>query len=936
MNTGFEKHPSLVFFLILIVGITAVSCGSRMKNSLTNFSAYYNTFYNANQSFDTGLKKQQVQQRNYNPERPIRIHAEPVNAGNEDFQVAIDKSADVIRKFGESKWVDDAVELIGKSYYYRQEFFSADQKFQELYQATEDPTIKQRAVLWRGRTYLDMQLHEQAINFLNGQFSLFEGEWNRNILAETRAILAQHYVALENWARAEELLKTSIDDLPSDELKSRGYFLYGQILQKTGKPDEAEQAFDRVEDHFKNYELLYYANLKKAQVNRALGNENKAYKLLSDMIRDDKNVDQIVSLQYELGRTEQERGNIDQAKQLYTSILRNDRNRPDAVTLAKTYYGLGEINQKYYNDFKMAAAYYDSAASQRASSELLSDQFNASELARSYGEYSRLQTEITKKDSLLWLGSLTDTELDSVILEIKKQRKAELEKEMQQAESRRNTLVNVNTQTQQQNAQGNAQNGFLNYKNPVMLADARAQFQAVWGNRPLADNWRRISDIQSSVTPDSEIQDEGQNGVMLRNQNIQLNDIQVDLSEVPFTKQEKDSVKILLGELNFQLGNLFFLSLEMPDSAEYYYKEVLNRYPNSDAVPVALYSLAELKAGMGENNEARTYAGQLIQTFPNSVYAERLAEDFGLPLEQRRKVFDAADSLRILFNETLSNGAMPDIRKAQKLRLIAQENPEAPIAPEALFQSAMLYATLGRDSAYYSRFEIWDSAKTVYQENQKQLSMMKDSASVVLADTTLSESKRLYWQSIVDSTLDRTSYQQYFPYKTAYWDSTRTILGQFTSRYPTHQRMNEVDKLLAELTLSKGVETDSAQTGEKNSSSLKSLSPGIEADSYISCLELNKAPTIKGGKKQFTEQILYSENTFTTPVGGEVRYLFFINREGGIDSYQPLNRSMDNTLKNSIEKAIDNHLIFEPVLMQGEAVPVKCEVAIPLVLNREN
>jgi len=936
MYSGFEKHPSFVFLLLLIVGISAVSCGSRMKNSLTNFSAYYNTFYNANQSFDTGLRKQEVQQRNYNPERPIRIHPEPVNAGNEDFQVAIEKSADVIRKFGESKWVDDAVELIGKSYYYRKEFFSADQKFQELYQAAEDPEVKQRAVLWRGRTYLDMQLHEQAINFLNGQLSLFEGDWNPKLLAETQSILAQHYIALENWERGEEFLRTSLDDLPSDELKSRGYFLYGQILQKTGKLVEAEEAYNRVENYFKNYELLYYANLKKAQVNRSLGNNNKAYKLLSDMARDDKNVDQIVSLQYELGRTEQERGNIDRAEQLYTSILRNNRNRPDAVTLAKTYYALGEINQKHYNDFKMAAAYYDSAASQRASSELLSDEFNASELARSYGEYSRLRTEIAKKDSLLRLGSLSEAELDSVILEIKKQRKAELEQEMREAENRRNTLVTVNAQNQQNSSQNSSTDGFLNYKNPVMLADARAQFQAVWGNRPLADNWRRISDIQSSITSENEIQNEVQNGVFFRNQSIRLSDIQVDLSDIPFTAEAKDSVKKNLGELNFQLGNLFFLSLDMPDSAEHYYSNVLNGYPDSEAVPVALYSLAELKSSMAEMKAARNYAGQLIRKFPNSVYAERLADEFKMKLDLRRKTYDTTDSLRMVFNETLTDTKLPDSLKAIKLKLIADKNPEVSIAPEALFQSAILYASLAKDSAYYTRFQKWDSTKTVYQNKLNTISVLKDSAEVILADTSLDESRRMFWQSIADSTLEEPQADRFFPYKGVYWDSTRAALSEFDSRYKNHSRADEVKKLLEELSLPASTGTIFQNTEEKAELSSDNRSADTISESYIPCLELNKVPAVKGGKKAFLEDIFFTGNNVTGPVTGEARYLFFINTDGEIDSYQQLSRSLEPGITNALEKAIENSLSFEPIYLRGEAVSVQCEIVFPLSENPQN
>ncbi|MDZ7690719.1 MAG: hypothetical protein U5K69_06225 [Balneolaceae bacterium] len=40
---------------------------------------------------------------------------------------------------------------------------------------------------------------------------------------------------------------------------------------------------------------------------------------------------------------------------------------------------------------------------------------NTQTLAKAYGEYSKLQTNIARLDSLLWLGSLAQSEFDSVI-----------------------------------------------------------------------------------------------------------------------------------------------------------------------------------------------------------------------------------------------------------------------------------------------------------------------------------------------------------------------------------------------------------------------------------------------------------------------------------------------------------------------------------------
>jgi len=935
-----KDSKSSFISLFLLFGVTVVvtaGCGSAVKSSLNNFTAYYNTFYNAKKSFETGLEKQKVQQSAYNPVQPIRIHPEPVNAGMEDFATAIEKSADVIRKFNDSKWVDDAVELIGKSYYYRKEFFSADQKFQELYQAAESDEVKQRSVLWRGRTYLEMQLHQQAVDLLNEQLLVFEGNWISSIKAEIKALLAQHYIALGDWERAEEELVQALDELPADEFKSRGYFLYGQVLQKNGKQEEAEKAYERVSEYFKDYALLYQANLKKAQVKRDLGKNEDAVNLLYSMVRDDKNVDQTTALEYELGRTEQERGNYDVAEDIYESVLRNNRNRPDKITLAKTYYGLGQIYQQHYNDFRVAAAYFDSAASQRVSSELLSDDFNASELARSYGEYTRLRTEIVRNDSLLWLAGLSQAELDSVILEIKKQRKAELERQMRQAENRRNTLVTVGGNQQGNNTQQNsAENGFLNFKNPVLLADARTQFQAIWGNRPLVDNWRRISAIQSADFSSEEFQGGGeQGGVILRDRTVKLSDIQVDISDIPFTEQQQDSTKMLLAELNFQLGNLFFLSLNMPDSAEYYFNLVLDDYPNSSASPVALYSLSELKANTGDMETAKSFAVRLIRKFPSTVYARRAAENFNLQSEKAAGVYAQNDSLQTAFNQIVYNNS-PLTGKAQQLRELADANPESKIAPEALYQAALAYSTIAKDSMYHERINKWNVLRSEQVRQEMSLQKLKDSARVALQDTTLLETERSYWNAVKDSTIQEPDFASLFPYRGMYWDSTRSVLTEFKSRYNQHYRGEHVRRLLDEIELPAVLDT----LADVGTDTVKQTEVQAQSDSssteYLSCADLDKDPAIAGGKSEFLDKIVYPGWIQAMAVSKEVRYKFFISSEGNIDGFELLSQSLEEDLQLAMEEAIEQHLRFIPVEADGVPQPVECEVVFNIESRPEN
>lgn len=151
---------------VSIVIILIISgCGSSFKSNFRDFNAYYNTYYNAKQSYNRGLKKSLEQDRTYNTLLPIRIYETPKGAGAGDFENAIDKGASVLRNYDETKWVDNALEIIGKSYYFRNEYFNAIQKFDELYVNADDIELRQRSVYWKGRVLLELQAYNEAFNF---------------------------------------------------------------------------------------------------------------------------------------------------------------------------------------------------------------------------------------------------------------------------------------------------------------------------------------------------------------------------------------------------------------------------------------------------------------------------------------------------------------------------------------------------------------------------------------------------------------------------------------------------------------------------------------------------------------------------------------------------------------------------------------------------
>ncbi|MEX0723816.1 MAG: hypothetical protein WD053_08055 [Gracilimonas sp.] len=901
--------PKIILWISVLILMTG--CKTTLQSNWKNFNAYYNTFYNAEKSFEAGLEKNLGQNREYNPLQPIRVHQKPVNAGAQDFEKAIQKSADILRRHEDSKWVDDAIYIIGKSYYYRQDYFSADQKFRELYITTDEPEMQHLSILWQGRVLLELELYNEGVVFLNEQLSLNEESWDKKITAEAKILLAQHYVELGDWQPAATNLAEGLPDLPEKALRERGYFLLGQIYERVGDMEAAYQAYSSVEDHISEYRVQYLAQRKRAEVARNLGRNDLAFSIFDDMIRDDKNLEYRSELDFELAKTEHERENYQQAELLYNNVLHNRNSQPPAEIRAQAYYGLAEIQRFGYDDFTKAAAYYDSAAQVNVAAERLPEEFEAQELAESFGNYARIKSESAHQDSLLRLGQLSQAELDSVIAETRLKKIEELEALRDEQQQQRDQMTSVNQD--EAGTEQNTGNGFLNEKSVVQQQNSRQQFYATWGNRPLADNWRARSMIRASTFSNEIDEDE------IASEDSELLNIEIDLSDIPFTQEAQDSVRKNIAAYDYELGNLFFLSLNMPDSAIYYFERAVQRPSNDNINMVSLYSLSEIYASEGNEVKSREYALKLVDEYPSTLYAQRISEQYDLSMGTGQGSLSEVDPIQ-LYRVILEQDSLDETAKAERLLTFSRNFSTHEVADDAQFEAIQLYmSSAKKDSAFDNKMEIWIESKRERNENFNEFKATQDSASIMLQDTTITEEQRSAYQTMTDSTFEEPDLSEVFPYRGEYWDSTRAIIDTFLEMFPDSGLQPRVTRLNTEFQIpDETMQDQDPETDEEV--------PSMDGGDYLNCDEIGEQLAVRGGIAQFMGNINIREQQEIE----ELRYLFRVNQRGVPDEFTLLTENVGEDLKQEFDQQIQESLSFEPVLYEGQAVALECEITFPI------
>lgn len=907
---------------LVLVSLFLAGCGSSFKSNFKDFNAYYNTYYNAKKSFNRGLEKSLDQARTYNTLQPIRVYETPRGAGGPDFDNAIEKGASVLRKYEDTKWVDNALEIIGKSYYFKNEYFNAIQKFDELYVNADNVELQQRSIYWKGRVLLELQAYNEGIQYLNEQLSINEGEWNSKLEWQVKTVLAEHYIATENWVNALDLLNQSIGKIPGRANNERGYFLIGQLNEILSDPESAFNAYDRVGKYYSNYDLQFAAKKKKAEVARDLGDIDEAISVFKDMVRDDKNTEFVSELNYELGKSEQLKGDFEEANKIFISILRDQVNKPSNKVRALTYNGLAELNRYEFDNYTLAAAYYDSSARLNIPLEELPEEYDARNLANSFGSYADITYQIYEQDSLLWLGTLSDEAFDSVLKEIEAQKLAELERLREEQEERRNTMVNVGGNDNSQEQQTSSENGFLNVRNPLLIAEASEQFKAVWGARPLVDNWRINALIVNSLIDDST---QVSNTGGLNAATSSTVDLSIDLSRIPFTPADQDSVLELISTLNYELGNLFFLQLDQPDSAGYYFKRVIEERPNGDVVPVTLYSLSELYDIQGDTQQSRLYAQQLIDNHPDTEFAQRLTSKFDIELPEGATYSEV--NPRDIYLDTLDE-QIPDSSKAEKLTELAISYQDESFSDKALFDAIKIYIRLGKeDSIFVNNYTTWVESKTEWNKTQNAFQQEKDSISVAFNDTSIikTPSDSLLYVQISDSLLTTPDFKTNFPYYGAMWDSARSKIDLFSTTFNSSNLASRVRTLKVEFE----VPVDELEKTDIIEESVISDENSADNSEYISCLDIDQAVQIRGGTDIVTSSIVLTDDVQDE----SITFLFFINQRGVIDEFKLASDSQNEELISVYVEAIDALVSFEPILINGESQKIQCEVEFEIPVN---
>lgn len=327
--------------------------------------AYYNTFYNIKKDFKAAERQQQkvlATGEATMPPRPGQPNQSSSSA--QVYQNILQSCAKLLEYYPNSRWIDDALMIMGICYYRSDEFARAERKFTEL--LTIFPTSKhtEDALVWKARSLFAQEQLDVAEEFLSTAEVKLKSP---DAIAATYRIRAR---ISEKRERPEEAISflERIRDISYDRSDKASDFLsLGKSYEKLSRNSEAKSALLRCLDLTRDPSEVFEARRLLAQMESQEGNYQKARALLRPLQTDRRFLERAGDVQVELARVEAVSGSPDlciQMLELYCSTA------PQGESKARAYYLQGEVARDRLGHYEIAQAKFDSVAGAGASRSL--------------------------------------------------------------------------------------------------------------------------------------------------------------------------------------------------------------------------------------------------------------------------------------------------------------------------------------------------------------------------------------------------------------------------------------------------------------------------------------------------------------------------------------------------------------------------------------
>jgi len=306
---------------------------------------YFNTMYNAKRDFRNAKRLERDR---------IELRKSEVRTVEEEnlYKSVIKRCAKIISKYPDSKWVDDALFLMGNAYFELGKFDSAGYKYDELLRLFPKSKWSDDAFFIKGRTLLSRGQFAKADSIFNyiatelsggdyaddAQLMLAESAFKRDALDtaitaykkllhdypksplrhDARKSLGDCYYRSADYQKALDVYREMVNDEPPKPIWFYGVYRIGKCLIELGRIDEAEKHLRRIYKKRLNPVEKGWIRVELERITSIKGDHEAAIKALKEVAEKNKKTDLAAEAWFNIGTIYQDSlKNLDEARKAY-------------------------------------------------------------------------------------------------------------------------------------------------------------------------------------------------------------------------------------------------------------------------------------------------------------------------------------------------------------------------------------------------------------------------------------------------------------------------------------------------------------------------------------------------------------------------------------------------------------------------------------------
>lgn len=595
---------------------------------------HFNGYFWGKMSYNEGLDKlKSTHKDDYTDILPVYIYAESneVQSIFPQMDRAIKKCQTMIENHtitdkahheiaDANRYIKYCYMLMAQANLYKNEYIASTDQLDYASREYRNTDVRYDAMIWEARAFNQMgavSKSEELIDYLKDNKQL-----PKKMYAELYAMIADYYERIGDWENVQKWLTKAVKEEKNKTTRARYYFILGQLTSRMGQNQKAYNFYSLVLKNKPLPELEFEATIFRAMLFMGGDKENQKVKAeLTKMLKPTKYSDERDQIYYALAKIALKEGD----KPLYIKYL----NKSIRVsTTNATQKGISYLDLADYNfdqeEYPRSKRYFDSTLT------ALPKTFHGRDSIVAKKEHlQKLVTYldiITYQDSIQKIANMSKPDRDKFIKDmIASMKKQEEDAKQKKADS---AIIAQNIASNNSSAPAVA-NGKWYFYNPASLQQGIAEFNKMWGNRVLEDDWRRskktinannLGNPGETAAADSAKANTKTAKAGKDSANDKYNEA-FYLKHLPLTETAmKKSVDSVI-DAYYNAGAIYkeYLHNYRKSSAEF--EELLTRFPDNKYKLIVYYELYVIYDKM-HNDERRDYYKNILLTkYPDTQYA---------------------------------------------------------------------------------------------------------------------------------------------------------------------------------------------------------------------------------------------------------------------------------------------------------------------------